>query len=83
VILAGSFSVYGSNYSYVCPNCGVKTDANRREQNLAAGRYEVYCPKCGGEARIVPITENAAPAPLETYGASKYMQELCLRKYPR
>jgi dTDP-L-rhamnose 4-epimerase len=81
LILAGSFSVYGSNYSYVCPDCGGKTDAGRREQDLAAGRYEVYCPKCGGEAGIVAIAESAAPAPLETYGASKYMQELCLRGF--
>ncbi len=81
VILAGSFSVYGSNYTYRCRQCGTRTDGTRHEADLAIGRYEVYCPRCGSETDIVPITEAAAPAPLETYGASKYMQELCFRGF--
>ncbi len=81
VVLAGSFSVYGSNYKYACPQCGASTDGTRHESDLAAGRYEVSCPGCGAEAEIVAITEDAAPAPLETYGASKYMQELCFRGF--
>jgi dTDP-L-rhamnose 4-epimerase len=81
VILAGSFSVYGSGYEYACPQCGAATNGRRRESDLAAGRYEVYCPRCGAEAAVVAITENAVPSPLETYGASKYMQELCFRGF--
>jgi dTDP-L-rhamnose 4-epimerase len=41
------------------------------------------CKKCGAEARIVPITEGATPNPLEIYGASKYMQELCYRGFSK
>ena len=81
VVLAGSFSVYGSNYTYACPQCGARMDGTRQESDLAADRYEVYCPDCGADAQIVPITEDAAPAPLETYGASKYMQELCFKGF--
>jgi len=81
VVHAGSFSAYGSNYTYRCPDCGTERDGTRREEDLAAGRFEVLCAKCGSEARIVPITERATPNPLETYGASKYMQELCYRGF--
>ena len=83
VIMAGSFSVYGSNYEYACQRCGLKQDASRQESDLAQGRFEVYCRNCKAEAHIVPITESASPAPLETYGASKYMQELCFRGFDR
>ncbi len=83
VIVAGSFSVYGSNYEYACPECGVTRDASRQESDLASNRYEVYCRNCNKEARILPITESAPPSPLETYGASKYMQELCFRGFSR
>jgi dTDP-L-rhamnose 4-epimerase len=79
VVHASSFSVYGSNYSYRCPDCGTVRDGSRRDEDMKAGRFEVLCGKCGAEARIVPITEAAAPNPLETYGSSKYMQELCYR----
>lgn len=82
-ILGSSFSVYGSNYEYLCPGCDARTNAMRRSQDLEKGIYEVLCPRCGAEARIQPITEAATPAPLEAYGASKYMQELCFRGFER
>ena len=63
VVLAGSFSIYGSNYTYTCPQCGASTDGTRQESDLRAGRYEVYCPGCGAEAEIVAITEDAVPRP--------------------
>jgi dTDP-L-rhamnose 4-epimerase len=83
VVHASSFSIYGSNYTYRCPDCGTERDGTRRDEDLRAGRFEVLCGKCGTEARIVPITERATPNPLETYGASKYMQELCYRGFSR
>ncbi len=79
VVHASSFSVYGSNYTYRCPDCGTERDGARRDEDMRAGRYEVLCAKCGAEARIVPITARATPNPLETYGSSKYIQELCYR----
>lgn len=81
VVLAGSFSVYGSSYSYRCSRCGSLRDAVRRTEDLEAGRYDVYCETCRVPAEIVPIREDAPPAPLETYGASKLMQELCWRGF--
>jgi dTDP-L-rhamnose 4-epimerase len=82
-ILAGSFSVYGSNYSYHCARCGLDRNGHRTIEDLEAKRFDVLCKQCGNEATIVPIKESATPDPLETYGASKYMQELCLRGFTR
>jgi dTDP-L-rhamnose 4-epimerase len=78
VVLASSFSVYGQNYTYVCPH-GHANGAGRSQSDLEAGRYEVYCTECGQACRVEPITVKASPHPLELYGSSKYMQELCLR----
>lgn len=81
IVLASSFSIYGSGYSYRCDQCGATQSGARDAQRLAAGDYEVRCSTCGGQTHIVPITTAAVPAPLETYGASKYMQELCFRGF--
>jgi dTDP-L-rhamnose 4-epimerase len=82
-ILAGSFSVYGTNYTYQCISCGAERSGYRTREDLEAKRFDVMCLKCGRETTIVPIKETASPDPLETYGASKYMQELCLRGFTR
>jgi dTDP-L-rhamnose 4-epimerase len=83
VVLASSFSVYGANYTYECTGCGRETDGSRRTRDLDAGRFEVSCHACGAETEILPIQESARPDPLETYGASKYMQELCFKGFTR
>lgn len=81
VIVAGSFSVYGSNYQYRVPSTGRMLTAARRPADLDAGRFDVMDPDSGEVADILPITEATPPAPLEGYGASKYMQELCFRAF--
>ncbi|HEX9605691.1 MAG TPA: NAD-dependent epimerase/dehydratase family protein, partial [Gemmatimonadaceae bacterium] len=55
----------------------------RRARDLEAGRFEVFCDECDAEGEIVPIRESAPPQPLEPYGASKYMQELCFRGFDK
>lgn len=81
IVIAGSFSVYGSNYVYKCPNCGAERDGNRSIEALERGDFEVRCMQCGAVTNVLPITNAATPNPLETYGASKYMQELCFRGF--
>lgn len=82
-VLISSFSVYGANYRYRCEQCGNEQNADRRTQDLEQGRYEVFCAQCGTPCPVLPIGETVCPNPLETYGASKYMQELCLRGFER
>jgi dTDP-L-rhamnose 4-epimerase len=79
ILLVSSFSVYGANYRYRCSNCGNEQDASRRPEDLEMNRFEVYCQNCRSACAVLPIGESSNPNPLETYGASKYMQELCLR----
>lgn len=74
-----SFSIYGAGYQYRCPSCGHCQGAERHRAHLQEGRFEVVCTVCGGDGRVEPITTQATAQPLELYGASKYMQELCLR----
>jgi dTDP-L-rhamnose 4-epimerase len=81
IVLGSSFSVYGSNYKYVCSSCGRLSDGTRDPDKLNSGRYEVICSRCNSESNVQPITEAACPSPLETYGVSKYMQELCFRGF--
>jgi dTDP-L-rhamnose 4-epimerase len=83
VVLGSSFSVYGAGYRYRCPHCYHEFFGHRRPADLDSGRFEVLCPQCGTEGVIQPITEGSCPDPLETYGASKYMQELCFRSFAR
>jgi len=81
IVLGSSFSVYGSNYTYACRACGNASDGARDPEKLKTGCYEVLCARCGAESEVEPITEAVPPVPLETYGVSKYMQELCFRGF--
>jgi dTDP-L-rhamnose 4-epimerase len=81
IVLGSSFSVYGSNYQYRVPSTGAMVDGARRTEDLEAGNFDVCDASTREVATIVPITESATPNPLELYGASKYMQELCFRGF--
>ena len=75
--LASSFSVCWRTYTYRCSTCG-RSACGHEVWRLAV---DVACRACGSEAQILPIKESARPDPLETYGAPKYMQELCFRGF--
>lgn len=77
-ILASSFSVYGAGYRFRCPECDTERNATRTVENLRSNRFDVFCERCKSACSILPITEGSNASPLEVYGASKYMQELCL-----
>jgi dTDP-L-rhamnose 4-epimerase len=81
VVLASSFSVYGANYEYECRACGAVRNGDRKTEALERGVYEVMCTVCGADADVLPLGESATPSPIELYGASKYMQELCFRGF--
>lgn len=83
VVLASSFSIYGSAYEHQCRSCSTTRDGQRDPEALAGGDFEVRCRRCGDVADVIPLGSMATPNPLELYGASKYMQELCFRGFDR
>jgi dTDP-L-rhamnose 4-epimerase len=77
LVLGGSMVVYGEG-GYECRVNGPQTPPPRPLAELAAGRFEPRCARCGATLAPVPVTESAAPDPRNVYAASKLNQEhLC------
>ncbi|AXT86609.1 NAD-dependent dehydratase [Aeromicrobium sp. A1-2] len=74
LVLASSMVVYGDG-RYTCPVDGDVPPAVRREDDLAAGRYDPRCPVCDGEIAWREIAEDTAFLPRTSYAASKVAQE--------
>ncbi len=74
LVLASSMVVYGEG-RYSCGEHGVVVPPARRPVDLAAGRFEARCPRCGSALRSELVTEDAPVAPRSTYAATKVAQE--------
>lgn len=74
LVLAGSMVVYGEG-AYDCPTHGRVRPGPRLERDLAEGRYEPLCPRCGGLLAPADVSEDAAPDPRNAYAATKLAQE--------
>lgn len=74
LVLASSMVVYGEG-RYGCAEHGVVRPAPRRAADIAAGRYDPTCPRCGETVAPLPVPEDAALEPRSTYAASKLAQE--------
>jgi dTDP-L-rhamnose 4-epimerase len=74
VVLAGSMVVYGEG-AYRCAEHGVVAPGPRRETDLASGRFEPPCPRCGRQLTPGLVFEDAAPDPRNGYAATKLHQE--------
>lgn len=74
LVLASSMVVYGEG-RYRCPDHGTVAPGVRREQDLAAGRFEPPCPLCGQQLRPELTGEQAAADPRNSYAVSKLAQE--------
>ncbi|MCX6405889.1 MAG: NAD-dependent epimerase/dehydratase family protein [Propionibacteriales bacterium] len=74
LVLASSMVVYGDG-RYDCPEHGDVPPAVRREDDLAAGRFDPRCPVCGGDVTWRRVTEDAPIRPRTSYAASKIAQE--------
>ena len=72
-VLASSMVVYGEG-RYVCSTHGdMRPPA--RSVDLAAGRFEPECPRCGAPLRATAIAEDAPVDPRSIYAATKLHQE--------
>lgn len=73
-VLAGSMIVYGEGH-YECPGHGGVRPGPRADRDLAAGRFNPFCPRCGAELRPGLVTEDAQPDPRNVYAVTKLTQE--------
>jgi len=74
LVLASSMVVYGEG-RYACDRHGVVRPAARRAEDLAAGRFEPPCPRCGAPLTPGLVPEDAPLEPRSTYAATKLAQE--------
>lgn len=74
LVLASSMVVYGDG-RYDCPDHGDVPPAPRREDDLAAGRFDPRCPICGSDVTWRRIGEETPFRPRTGYAASKVAQE--------
>jgi dTDP-L-rhamnose 4-epimerase len=74
LVLASSMVVYGDG-RYDCPEHGDVPPAPRREDDLAAGRFDPRCPHCDGDVTWRRVEEATPFRPRTSYAASKVAQE--------
>jgi dTDP-L-rhamnose 4-epimerase len=74
LVLASSMVVYGEG-RYTCPDHGVVRPGSRRAADLAAGRFDPACPRCGATLDPGQVDEDAPLEPRSTYAATKLAQE--------
>jgi dTDP-L-rhamnose 4-epimerase len=76
-VLASSMVVYGEG-RYRCSIHGDVRPGPRSADDLAAGRFEPPCPRCGAPLRWDAVGEDAPTDPRNVYAATKLHQEhLC------
>jgi len=74
LVIASSMVVYGEG-AYDCATHGRVRPAPRHPGDLAAGRFEPRCPRCGEPLGTATVTEDAPLDPRNAYAASKVAQE--------
>jgi dTDP-L-rhamnose 4-epimerase len=74
VVVASSQSAMGEGL-YHCPVDGEQLPGMRSESALAAGRWEIPCPRCGGELELARTPERISN-PQNAYGMSKFAEEM-------
>jgi len=74
VIVASSQAVYGEG-KYRCCEDGIVYPDPRSLDQLKRGNWEPRCPKCGSKIKM-QLTDESRVNPANSYGISKYSQEL-------
>ncbi len=73
-VQASSMVVYGEG-RYRCPEHGPVRPAPRTSDDLAGGRFDPPCPRCGHPVGWELVDEDAPTDPRNTYAATKLAQE--------
>ncbi|MBV9207817.1 MAG: NAD-dependent epimerase/dehydratase family protein [Actinobacteria bacterium] len=74
LVLASSMVVYGEG-AYDCAAHGRVRPSPRDPADLAAGRFEPRCPRCGQPLAMTTVGEDAPLDPRNAYAATKVAQE--------
>jgi len=74
LVLAGSMVVYGEG-RYDCARHGRVAPGPRLAADLAAGRFEPRCPRCGAALAPGLVAEDAPADPRNVYATTKLAQE--------
>lgn len=74
VIIASSQAVYGEG-KYKCSQDGIVYPGPRSLEQLKKGDWELTCPKCSRRMKM-RLTNESRVNPTNSYGISKYSQEL-------
>jgi dTDP-L-rhamnose 4-epimerase len=74
VVVASSQSAMGEGL-YSCPADGEQLPGMRQESALAAGRWDIPCPVCGGPLEMQATPERVSN-PQNAYGMSKLGEEM-------
>lgn len=82
LVVASSMSIYGEG-AYQCNACGPVHGVSRRQHDLAAGRWEPRCPRCGEELQAVPTPETHLCMPSTVYAVTKQTQEQLVLSFGR
>ena len=73
-VLASSMVVYGEG-RYRCARHGIVAPGERDPGDLASGRFEPPCPRCGMALAAEAVPEDAPLDPRSVYAATKVHQE--------
>jgi dTDP-L-rhamnose 4-epimerase len=74
VVVASSQSAMGEGL-YLCPADGEQVPGMRPEAALAAGKWDIPCPQCGGPLDMLATPERVSN-PQNAYGMSKLGEEM-------
>jgi len=74
VVVASSQSAMGEGL-HLCPVDGEQVPDMRPEKALAAGQWDIPCPRCGGPLEM-QVTPERISNPQNAYGMSKLSEEL-------
>jgi len=70
LVVASSMSIYGEG-AYACATCGQVAPRLRPTEQLAAGRWELFCPTCREQLLPIPTDEDKPLYPTSIYAINK------------
>lgn len=74
MIVASSRAIYGEG-KYECQMHGVVYPLERKEEDMAKGDFNVKCPKCHCNVKLLATDEESKVHPTSIYGITKQVQE--------